>query len=166
MSFVHVEVGGHLDDVPGTGFPVIGKIHKVLVIVEGKGHLIAVEGPRAELHDACLLVEREVGDVDRAGTLFGLGYIYTYIICYKFLIFLKLHLVDGRRNPQHFTVRINKHVRFVAHLVITVGTEIDNTFIYFYLNNNYKLEVSYLLNNTISGFHTLSGGNRKTPMPP
>lgn len=69
VPFVDVQVGWNLDDVPRSRLPVIGQVHKVLVVVEGQGHLVSVEGPGAELHDAGLLVEWEVGDVDGARTL-------------------------------------------------------------------------------------------------
>lgn len=69
VPFVDVQVGWNLDDVPSSRLPVIGQVHEVLVVVEGKGHLVSVEGPGAELHDAGLLVEGEVGDVDSTRTL-------------------------------------------------------------------------------------------------
>jgi len=33
------------------------------------------------------------------------------------------HLVNGRGHPQHLAVGVDEHVRFVANLVVTVGTE-------------------------------------------
>ena len=62
---VYIEVGWYFDNVPGPGLPVVGQIDVVLVVEEGQGHLVPGEGPRAELHDAGLLVEREVGHVNR-----------------------------------------------------------------------------------------------------
>lgn len=59
--------------------------------------MVAVERPGAEFHDAGLLVEREVRDVDGAGTL-----------------------VDGRWHPEDVAVRIDEHVALVSHLVVPV----------------------------------------------
>jgi len=53
-------------------------------------YLVTVKRPRTELHVASLFVEREILDVDGAGTL-----------------------VDGRRNPKHASVAVNHYVRFV-----------------------------------------------------
>ena len=66
---MNVEVRGDLYDVPGAGLPVVGEVHVVLVVEEGEGDLVPRERPRAELHDAGLLVEREVGHVYRTGRL-------------------------------------------------------------------------------------------------
>jgi len=60
-------------------------------------YLISVECPRAELHRALLLVEREVRDVDRTRTL-----------------------VDGWRDPQHVAVVEDDDIRFVRHFVLTI----------------------------------------------
>ena len=95
---VDVEERRDVDDVPGTALPVIRQIDEILVVVEGEGYLVAIERPRAEFHDAGLLIEREVRDVDRAGAL-----------------------VDGRWDPEHLAVRVDQDVGFVAHLVVTVG---------------------------------------------
>lgn len=59
--------------------------------------MVAVERPGAEFHDAGLLVEGEVSDVDGAGTL-----------------------VDGRWHPEDVAVRIDEHVALVSHLVVPV----------------------------------------------
>ena len=64
-----IEVCRHFYDVPGAGLPVVGEVHVVLVVEEGEGDLVSRERPRAELHDAGLLVEREVGHVYRTGRL-------------------------------------------------------------------------------------------------
>ena len=66
---MNVQVGGHLDDVPGPGLPVVGEVHVVLVVEETEADLVAGEGPGAELHDAGLLVEGEVRHVNCAGGL-------------------------------------------------------------------------------------------------
>ena len=65
----HVEVGRHLDNVPGAGLPVVRQVHVVLVVVQGERDLIAGEGPGPKLHDARLLVEREVRHINGAGAL-------------------------------------------------------------------------------------------------
>ena len=64
---VNVQVGWHLDDVPGPGLPVVGEVHVVLVVEQTEADLVAGEGPGAELHDAGLLVEGEIGHVNCAG---------------------------------------------------------------------------------------------------
>ena len=66
---VNVQVGGHLDDVPGARLPVVGEVHVVLVVEETEADLVPGEGPGAELHDAGLLVEGEVRHVNCAGGL-------------------------------------------------------------------------------------------------
>ena len=63
---MNVQVGGHLDDVPGPGLPVVGEVHVVLVVEQTEADLVAGEGPGAELHDAGLLVKGEVRHVNRA----------------------------------------------------------------------------------------------------
>ena len=63
---MNVQIGGHLDDVPGAGLPVVGEVHVVLVVEEAEADLVPGEGPGAELHDAGLLVEGEVGHVNCA----------------------------------------------------------------------------------------------------
>ena len=92
-----VAVAGHLDDVPRARLPVVGQVDVLFVLVEVERHLgrggrfelefrfcffrlsrvtsnlISVEGPRAELEEAGLLVEREVRHVDGARTLLLLG---------------------------------------------------------------------------------------------
>ncbi len=62
-------VEAHLYDVPRARLPVVRQVYVVLVVVEREGDLVTSESPRAELHDARLLVEREVGHVYRAGAL-------------------------------------------------------------------------------------------------
>ena len=64
-----VEVRGNLDDVPRAGLPVVGEIDELLVVEQLQRHLVAVEGPAAELHHTRLLVEREVRHVDCARAL-------------------------------------------------------------------------------------------------
>lgn len=59
--------------------------------------MVAVERPGTEFHDAGLLVEREVRDVDGAGTL-----------------------VDRRWDPEDVAVRIDEHVALVSHFVVAV----------------------------------------------
>ena len=66
---MNVQIGGHLDDVPGAGLPVVGEVHVVLVVEEAEADLVPGEGPGAELHDAGLLVEGEVRHVNCAGGL-------------------------------------------------------------------------------------------------
>ena len=66
---MNVQVGGHLDDVPGAGLPVVGEVHVVLVVEQTEADLVPGEGPGAELHDAGLLVEGEVRHVNCAGGL-------------------------------------------------------------------------------------------------
>ena len=66
---VNVQVGGHLDNVPGARLPVVGEVHVVLVVEETEADLVPGEGPGAELHDAGLLVEGEVRHVNCAGGL-------------------------------------------------------------------------------------------------
>ena len=66
---MNVQIGGHLDDVPGAGLPVVGEVHVVLVVEEAEADLVPGEGPGAELHDAGLLVEGEIGHVNCAGGL-------------------------------------------------------------------------------------------------
>ena len=66
---MNVQVGWHLDDVPGPGLPVVGEVHVVLVVEQTQADLVAGEGPGAELHDAGLLVEGEVRHVNCAGGL-------------------------------------------------------------------------------------------------
>ena len=63
---MNVQVGGHLDDVPGAGLPVVGEVHVVLVVEQAEADLVAGEGPGPELHDAGLLVKGEVRHVNRA----------------------------------------------------------------------------------------------------
>ena len=63
---MNVQIGGHLDDVPGAGLPVVGEVHVVLVVEQTEADLVAGEGPGAELHDAGLLIEGEVCHVDCA----------------------------------------------------------------------------------------------------
>ena len=38
---VHVQVGGHLDDVPRAGLPVVAQVHVVLVVVQRQRDLVA-----------------------------------------------------------------------------------------------------------------------------
>ena len=66
---MNVEVGRDLYDIPGAGLPVVRQVDVVLVVEEGQGHLVPGEGPGPELHDAGLLVEREVRHVYRARRL-------------------------------------------------------------------------------------------------
>jgi len=60
-------------------------------------YLVTVKSPRSEFHEAALLVEREVLDVDGAGTF-----------------------VDSRRYPQDASVAVNHHVWLVRHFVFAV----------------------------------------------
>ena len=64
-----IEVGRHFYDVPGAGLPVVGEVHVVLVVEQAQADLVPSEGPRPELHNAGLLVEGEVSDVNCAGGL-------------------------------------------------------------------------------------------------
>ena len=64
---VNVEIGRDLDDVPSSRLPVVGEVHVVLVVEQTEADLVAGEGPGAELHDAGLLVEGEIGHVNCAG---------------------------------------------------------------------------------------------------
>lgn len=58
------------------------------------------------LHDTGLLVKGKVCHIDGARAL-----------------------IDGRRHPQDFSVRIDEHVRFVSHFVISVSTaEMDRDY--------------------------------------
>ena len=66
---MNVEVSWNFNDVPGSRFPIVWQIHVVLVVKEGEGDLVPSEGPGPELHDAGLLVKREVCYVDGAGRL-------------------------------------------------------------------------------------------------
>jgi len=99
VALVDVQIGRHLYNVPGARLPVIRQIHKVLVVVQGQRHLVSIKGPRSELHDAGLLIEGEVGNIDGAGAL-----------------------VNGRRNPENLSRWIDQHVGLVAHLVVAIGT--------------------------------------------
>ena len=63
---MNVQVGGHLDNVPGARLPVVREVHVVLVVEETEADLVAGEGPGPELHDAGLLVKGEVRHVNRA----------------------------------------------------------------------------------------------------
>ena len=68
--------------------------------MEPRPYLVAVECPRSELHVAALLVEREVLDVDGAGTL-----------------------VDRRRLPANAAVREQRRLRHQRHLVAPVRAD-------------------------------------------
>ena len=61
-------------------------------------HHVTVVGPRAELHEALLLVEREKFDIDLAGGL-----------------------VDGRRVPRDFSRKVQYGLGHDRDLVIAVG---------------------------------------------
>lgn len=103
ITLVSVKIRRYADDVPRAALPVVGQIDEVLVVVKREWDLIAVEGPRAEFHDAGLLIEGEVRHVDRARAL-----------------------IDRWRHPEHFAVRVNQHVAFVANLVIAIGAANDD----------------------------------------
>lgn len=75
--------------------------------------MVAVECPGTEFHDAGLLVEREVRDVDGAGTL-----------------------VDRRWDPEDVAVRIDEHVALVSHLVVAVRA---GKFFFFQKRKNEKM---------------------------
>lgn len=100
VTLVDVQVSWNIDDIPGTTLPVIGQVHEIFVIVQGQRDLVAVEGPGPEFHDASLLIEGKVRDVDRAGTL-----------------------VDRWRDPQDVSVWIDENVTFVADLVIAISAK-------------------------------------------
>lgn len=98
ITGVRVEIRRHTDNVPCAALPIIRQIDEVLVVVECERDLIAVEGPRTKLHNARLLIEGEVCDVDRARAL-----------------------IDRWRHPEHFTIRVYQHITFVSNLVVAVG---------------------------------------------
>lgn len=56
----------YLHNIPGARLPVIGEVDEILIVIEGEGHLVSVEGPRTEFHETRLLIEGEVRDVDGA----------------------------------------------------------------------------------------------------
>lgn len=87
VALVYVKIGGHFYNIPGARFPVIGQINKVLIVVERQRDLIAIKRPGAELHDARLLIERKIGDINCAGAL-----------------------INGRRHPEHLARGIDEHV--------------------------------------------------------
>ena len=64
-----IEVCRHFYDVPCARLPIVGEVHVVLVVEQAEADLIAGEGPRTKLHDASLLVKREVRHVYCAGRL-------------------------------------------------------------------------------------------------
>lgn len=102
ITHIGVEIRRHADNIPRAALPIIRQIDKVLVVVEREGDLITIEGPWTELHDACLLVEREVRDVDRARAL-----------------------IDRWRHPEDLAVRVYQHVTLVTDLVIAIGAVND-----------------------------------------
>lgn len=66
-----------VDDGPFTTLPVVVQVHSVFNPLQVDLGLVI--GPRAKLHFAVLLIEREEGDIDAAGAL-----------------------VNGRRDPANF----------------------------------------------------------------
>lgn len=102
IALVDIEISWHFDDIPCSGFPIIRKIHKVLVIVQCQRDLIPIESPRTEFHNTSLLIEGEVGDIDGAGAL-----------------------VDSRRNPENLPGGVDQYVRLVTHLVVAIGARLD-----------------------------------------
>ena len=38
-------------------------------------------------------------------------------------LLLDIHLIDGRRDPEHLAIRVDENVGLVSHLVVTVSTE-------------------------------------------
>ena len=64
-----IEVCRHFYDVPGARLPIVGEVHMVLVVEQAEADLVSGEGPWPELHDAGLLVKREVRHVYCAGGL-------------------------------------------------------------------------------------------------
>jgi len=100
--------------------------------------LVPVERPRAELHLALLLVEREVLHVDRTRAL-----------------------VDGRRNPQHLAVVEDDDVRLVGHLVLSVRTaptSTDKLIGYVQLRVNYKISTTRRLLDSVHSTDLDFGG--------
>lgn len=95
---VDVEIRRHTDDVPCTALPIIGQIDEVLIVIEREGDLVAVESPRAELHDACLLIEGEI----------------CYIDCARALI-------NRWRHPEYLTVRVYQYVALVTNFIVAVS---------------------------------------------
>lgn len=96
---IDVEIRRDANDIPCATFPIIRQIDEIFIIVKCKRNLIAVEGPRTELHDACLLIEGKICDIDRARAL-----------------------IDRWRHPEHFAVRIYQHVTFVTNLIVSIST--------------------------------------------
>ena len=77
-----IEVCRHFYDVPCARLPIVGEVHVVLVVEQAEADLVSGEGPRPELHDAGLLVKREVRHVYCAGRLKQNSVkIYTVFIC-------------------------------------------------------------------------------------
>ena len=81
-----IEVCRHFYDVPCARLPIVGEVHVVLVVEQAQADLISGERPRPKLHDASLLVKREVRHVYCAGRLKNRNYdnsvkIYTTVIC-------------------------------------------------------------------------------------
>ena len=35
---------------------------------------------------------------------------------------LDIHLIDGRRDPEHLAIRVDENVGLVSHLVVTIST--------------------------------------------
>ena len=64
-----IEVRRHFYDVPCAGLPIVGEVHVVLVVEQAQADLVSGECPGPELHDAGLLVKREVRHVYCAGGL-------------------------------------------------------------------------------------------------
>lgn len=83
ITLVSVKIRWNANYVPCTAFPIIRQINEVLIVVECERDLIAIEGPRAEFHDACLLIEGEIRNIDCARAL-----------------------IDRWRHPEHLSVRI------------------------------------------------------------
>ena len=42
-------------------------------------------------------------------------------------LLLDIHLIDGRRDPEHLAIRVDENVGLVSHLVVTVSTETGAT---------------------------------------
>ena len=59
----------NVNDVPRSAVLVIAEIHLFTSVVPVQVDLVLIKGPRPELHDAFLFVEREILDVNRTRTL-------------------------------------------------------------------------------------------------
>src|SRR6218665_40163 len=92
---VHPRTG---DDVPRPAVDLVAQGDPFLTLVPLEDDLVPVEGPRAELHLALLLIEGEVLDVDGAGAL-----------------------VNGWRNPENVSVLVDDDVWLIRHFVLPIG---------------------------------------------